>query len=93
MKEVDLPESISTFRFVVIEAHLQTIILTVADTTLDGPTKLVVSAVQLWTMFPRRYVDLFAGKTLNIGPQKLVYTLHQPVGVWYVVHICHTVYY
>lgn len=93
MKEVDLPESISTFRFVVMVAHLRTIILTVADTTLDGPIKLVVSVVQLCKMFPSRHVDLFVGKTLNIGPQKLVYTLHQPVGVWYVVHIFHTVYY
>ncbi|TGZ76215.1 aldehyde dehydrogenase-like protein [Ascodesmis nigricans] len=45
MKEVDMPESISTFRYYA------------------------------------GWADKISGKTLNIGPQKLVYTLHQPVGV------------
>lgn len=45
MKEVDIPESISTFRYYA------------------------------------GWADKINGKTLNISPQKLVYTLHQPVGV------------
>ncbi|PWW73039.1 aldehyde dehydrogenase-like protein [Tuber magnatum] len=31
------------------------------------------------------FSDKIHGRTIDVGPRKLVYTLHQPIGVWYVI--------
>lgn len=33
------------------------------------------------------WADKIEGRTIDVGPSKLAYTLHQPVGVWYDHHI------